>query len=235
MTVTRKQVIQYAAGPAVALAVLLSTASACSSSSNGNAAESASQQTDTSMLESNQPLPEFPTSAYRQEVIEIEAIEALGAPTTAFFFPEGTTVVDNGGKQSFSAPPVKVCPAEGEPVPNTASLSNPDQVVDGQNGTSDVVGQMDPNGVYVPQSSSGTYVLCDNANGGQKLAYWEGPVFDESGTAQWSSTDGIVDIGSTALPTCTVVTSTDSSGNSSSYEHCTFDGKSANSTPSKSS
>jgi len=219
-------------GAAVALAaLLLSTAGACSSSSsNGNAAESAAQGAGSALQEQNQPLPVFPTSAYRQELIEIEAIEALGTPTTSFFFPEGTTVVaTSGGGEHFSAPPMKICASEGLPIPNTASLSNPQQVVtqdssgNGIQGGA-VIGQMDPNGVYTPASSSGTNVLCLTASGGTKLAYWEGPVFAESGSATWSDAQGIVDIGPSELPTCTIATARAGDGTGlnagASYYHC---------------
>lgn len=228
-----KLAVTVAAGSAL----LFSTASACSPSSNGNTAEGAAQQAGTTLVEQNQPLPIFPTSAYRLELIEIEAIEALGTPTTAFFFPEGTTVVSSGGKQMFSAPPLKTCPAQGLPIPNTASLSNPLTPYQGSidTGADDpVVGQMDPNGVYVPQSSSGTNVLCDSTTGGLKLAYWEGPVFDESGSAIWSSTQGIVDVGPSALPACTVLVATAGDGTrlaaGTRYYHCVDStGKSVNS------
>jgi hypothetical protein len=230
LTISRKALSVVIA--VIAAVILAVTISACSGV-GGQAAENAQQQTDTSNLVQNQPLPEFTTSAYRQELIEIEAIEALGAPTTAFFFPVGTTVVTQGGKQVFSSPPIKVCPAEGEPIPNTASLSNPQQVVSAPNTSSAVISQMDPNGVYVPQNSSGTNVLCDNPNGGQKLSYWEGPVFDESGTAVWSDTQGIVDVGSTALPACVIQSHQNSDGTTTSYYHCTLNGKSANSVPTK--
>lgn len=222
----------------IGIALMLSTASACSGgSSNGNASEGAAQQAGTSLVEQNQPLPIFPTSAYRLELIVIEAIQALGTPTTAFFFPEGTTVVNVNGKQTFSAPPMKTCGAQGEPIPNTASLSNPQAPYQGSINTGPddpVVGQMDPNGVYTPQSSSGTYVLCVSTTGGLKLTYWEGPVFDESGSAIWSDTTGITDVGPSALPACTVLTARagDRTGLTAGarYYHCVDSaGKSVNS------
>lgn len=230
-----KRVISAASGAAALAALLFSTAGACSSSSNGNAAEHAAQGASTNLLEQNQPLPVFPTSAYRYELIQIEAVQALGTPTTAFFFPEGTSVTFTGGSTPhFSAPPLKVCPAQGLPIPSTASLSNPQQVVNGQNGTSDVVGQMDPNGVYTPPSATGTNVLCVSTTGGVKLANWEGPVFDESGSAVWSDTQGVVDVGPSALPTCAIASATGHDATKlavgTKYYHCTdTTGKAVNS------
>jgi hypothetical protein len=234
----RSRTGRAAIGVAAGVPLLLCCAFSCGNSSNGNAAESSAQGTDTSLQEQNQPLPIFPTSAYRQELIEIEAIEALGSPTTTFFFPPNSVVVTSSGTK-FLAPPIKMCSSQGEPVPNTASLSNPLQVVtqdssgNGIQGSA-VVGQMDPNGGYVPNSSTGTDVLCDAANGGSRLAYWEGDVYAESGTAVWSDTEGIVDVGPSALPVCVIRVAVGGDGSGvkagTRYYHCTDStGKSVNS------
>lgn len=190
---------------ALVVAALVGTAgisvAACTSSNNGNAAEGAAQQAGTNLLEQNQPLPIFATSQYRYETIEIEAIQALGSPTTTFFFPPGMGPGIPGSK------PFKVCPSQGEPIPNTVSLSNPLQPYNGNQTTDggDVVDQMDPNGTYAPSSSSGTYVLCLTAAGSTKLTYWEGDVFAESGAAVWDQTSAsITDIGPSELPVCTI-------------------------------
>lgn len=221
---------------AVITVVILAACSA--SDSNGNHAESSDQGAISKAMITNQPPPFFPRSAYRGEMIEVQAIEALGSPTTSFFFPEGTTVVETaGGAAHFSAPPLKTCSSQGVPVPNTASLTNPLQGV----GVANVAGaiatdQMDPNGLYAPQTSSGTWVLCNNASGGTRFSYWEGPVFAETGTAVWSDTQGIVDIGSNALPVCVIQTAQDGDGTGitagDTYYHCTDStGKSINSSP----
>jgi len=84
---------------AVVMAVLLAAGiGACTNSGGGNAAEGAAQGASTNLLEQNQPLPIFPTSALRQNLIEIEAIQSLGSPTTTFFFPPG------GSPNSGAAP-----------------------------------------------------------------------------------------------------------------------------------
>lgn len=123
--------------------------------------------------------------------------------------------------------PFKVCPNQGEPIPNTVSLSNPHQPYQGPVNTDggDVVDQMDPNGTYAPTSSSGTYVLCLTPSGGTKLTYWEGDVFAESGAAVWdSTTTSITDIGPSGLPVCTVETAHKGDGSGvndgTKYYHC---------------
>lgn len=220
-----------------ALAVVLGIAACTATGSNGQAAENSDQGAISQSMVTNQPPPFFPTSAYRGEEIEIQAIEALGSPTTTFFFPEGTTVVEGATGPHFSTPPFKTCPSEGEPIPNTASLTNPYQGT-GVSGVAGAIaiGQMDPNGLYVPNASSGTDVLCDTPNGGSRLDYWEGPVYTESGVAVWSDTQGIVDVGTNALPVCVIMTAHDGDGTGitagDTYYHCTDPrGKSLNSNP----
>lgn len=238
MTRRTKRILTMAGSALLAILVLVVLAACSASDSNGNTAESSDQGAISKAMITNQPPPFFPRSAYRGEMIEVQAIEALGSPTTSFFFPEGTTVVETaGGAAHFSAPPIKQCSSQGVPVPNTASLTNPLQGT----GVSGVTGaiatdQMDPNGLYAPQTSSGTWVLCNQANGGTRFSYWEGPVFAETGTAVWSDTQGIVDVGSNALPVCTIMTAQDGDGTGitagDTYYHCSDStGKSINSSP----
>lgn len=220
MKMKRNPVMWMAAAGAL-IAVVGFSAAGCSSHYNGNAAESSAQQAGTNLLEQNQPLPIFPTSQYRYETIEVEAIQALGSPTTSFFFPPGMGPGIPGSK------PFKVCASQGEPIPNTTSLSNPLQPYQGNVTTdgSDVVDQMDPNGTYAPTSSSGTYVLCLTASGSVKMTYWEGDVFAESGDAVWDATTASVqDIGPSELPVCIIETAQDGDGTGAKpgtrYYHC---------------
>ncbi|SRR5258708_1761170 len=201
------------------------TIAACSTPTPGptNTTEHNQATAGINLILTNQPVPIFPTSELRKNLIEVEAIQALGSPTTSFFFPMGTTIVN--GK--FSAPPFKICPSQGEPIHATDSLSNPHQVVPGYNSSSDVVDQMDPNGIY-PGVSSGTYVLCVRANGSTNMAYWEGPVHTETGAAVWNENGGpgnqIQDIGPGQLPVCTKLTATSGDGTNLNpgvpYYHC---------------
>lgn len=196
-------------GAAIAL-----TVTGCSNQ-NGNVTEHNDQLAGTNLLVNNQPPPIFGTSAIRQEVIEIEAIEALGSPTTTFFYPPGAS-------PATGAKPFKSCPSEGEPIPNTTSLTNPTQVAPGHDVPID---QMDPNGIYTPTASSGTFVLCLTPGGGTKLTYWEGDVFAESGAAVYdAATAQIVDVGPSQLPVCTLNTSNGSDGtglqDGTRYYHC---------------
>ena len=174
MRITRnKRYIGLAAAAAVT-ALVLGTVAACSSG-GAQRQENTQQQADQSALEASQPLPQFDWSQYRQTLIDAETAEADNTQTTSFMFQQG------------DANPVASCPSIGEPVANTASLSDPQQVADGGSNSAVAISQMDPNGVYTPTNSSGTYVIC-LANGGSKyLFYWEGDVMTVAGAAQWNT------------------------------------------------
>lgn len=213
---------------------LLAGLAACTGNSSGtdaNAGTSAAASAEASnagaglnLIFTNQPAPIFATSAYRQQLIEIESVEALGSPTTAFFFPPGWN-----GQGSH---PFKVCPAEGLPIPNTTQLDNPSEIVQdpygggynlNQGGL--VKPQADPNGVYTPTSSSGTYVTCLSSSGGLQAAYWEGDMYAQTGDAIWNTTLSMVqDVGPDQLPVCTNVTARTGDGSGiaagTTYAHC---------------
>jgi hypothetical protein len=177
-----------------ALAGLVALAG-CSHAPNTQQKEQNAQTGDTSSLITNQPLPHYNFSQIRQTAIDIENIEAQGTQTTSFFFNQG--VQD----------PIFVCPSLGLPVPNTAQLSNPQQIapVSGNyGGGTQVIGQMDPNGIYAPSSSSGTAVICVNASGQPYVKYWEGFVDAVTAPATWDYTHHVEKV--TGAPTYSVKT-----------------------------
>lgn len=183
------------AGAAV-LAVSLAACTAGGSVSAGQQQENRQQSADTNSLEANQPIPHFNYSQIRQTLIDAETISADGTQTTSFFFQMG------------NQDPVYSCPSLGEPVANSASLSNPSQAQWNTSGTntvaSAVTGQMDPDGVYAPSSSSGTYVICIGSSGKKYLQYWEGNVLTVSAGAEWDESTHSVKV--TGAPTAAVHT-----------------------------
>ena len=201
--------------------VLFITLAACTSqgSSSGNQIESAQQSTDTTTLVTAIPLPDFPTSQIRKDLIQVEADQALGVKATAFAFQQG------------DPNPIWTCPAEGLPLPVTDQLSNPVQADNEGNNNGEYntipVGQMDPNGIY-QGDGSGTNVLCLNSQGIPYVHYWEGYVDAVTATAYWDkSTAQIVTVGSPITPTCTIKnTSSFNSNNNTTtktpYESCTI-------------
>lgn len=189
-----RKITAAVAGAALTVAAL----AGCTQSGNtGQQQENAQQQADTTSVEASQPIPHFNYSQIRQTIIDAETIAADGTQTTSFFFQMG------------NQDPVFSCPSLGEPVANTAQLSNPNQVVtqDGQgNGItgSAVIGQMDPDGVYAPSASSGTYVICVNGAGAKYLMYWEGDVLTAAAGAEWDTATHSLKV--TGAPTAAVHT-----------------------------
>ena len=174
--------LRIAALIAAAAAISVSAA-ACThggGTPSGQQQENAEQQQDTQSLVNDQPIPHFNYSQIRQTLIDAETISADGTQTTSFFFQMG------------DPDPVFSCPSLGMPVANTAQLSNPDQVINPSNGNGEynsvTVGQMDPNGVYAPSASTGTYVICVNSSGQKYLQYWEGDVMTVTSAATWDAT-----------------------------------------------
>lgn len=128
-------------------------------------------------LVQNQPIPQGNYSQMRQNLIEIEKAEMDGVQTTSFAFVPG------------NPDPIWSCPSVGAAIPDTASLSNPLQAEEhGQYGDGTIaVGQMDPNGIYTPPSSQGTYVICIGAGGKAYAHRSEGWVDTVFGPAKWNS------------------------------------------------
>ena len=174
--------------PVAAAALIGLSVAACTSSGSapsGQQQENHQQAQDTNSLENNQPIPHFNYSQIRQTLIDAETISSDGTQTTSFFFQMG------------DPDPVFSCPSLGMPVANTAQLSNPQQVVnDGYptGGAAVTVGQMDPDGIYAPSSSTGTYVICVNSSGAKYLEYWEGDVMTVTSGATWDSTTHTVKV-----------------------------------------
>lgn len=170
------------------LVVLFVAACAGSGGNNqgGQKLESKEQSAASVQIITNQPLPAFPRSQARQNLIEIETARAKGVQTTSFFFNLGVSK------------PVKSCPSVGAPIPTTDQLSNPQKIVhDGypDGGAAVDIPQMDPDGVYTGQSD-GTYVLCISPTGEVHATYWEGHVLTEFAPAHYDNTTGqIVDDG----------------------------------------
>lgn len=189
-----------------------------------NAAETANAGAGLDLIFTNQPAPIFTTSAYRQQLIEVEAVEALGTPTSEFFFPPGW----NGS----GAHPFKTCTAQGLPIPNSTSLTNPEEIVQDPYGGGYQLNQggidkpqADPIGVYAPTTGQGTYVTCLGKGGSLDVTEWEGDVFSESAPAIWNQSEGMIqDIGPGTLPICTLLTSARGDGSKLkpgiTYEHC---------------
>ena len=162
----------------VGAAILVGIALSASSCGNDSATTTDQNNTNDLMkrLHANQPLPNPDFSQYLQTLIDVENAEITGVATTSFNFNYGSNV------------PIKTCPSIGYPMPSTASLTNPWQISGGSN-QAGAIGQADPNGVFVGQST-GTYVVCVAKDGTKAPAYWEGFVDTEPGPAHFDTATG---------------------------------------------
>jgi hypothetical protein len=167
----RKSIIGIIAMAVVVLA-------ACSGQSNNRQASVRSDQNASAnalaTLQNNQPVPNFNYSQLRQNVIDIQKMLAGTTPTTTFMFNMG--VPD----------PVNSCPSIGFPIAATTELTNPLQTdkTSAGDGGSAVIAQVDPTGVY-QGDTTGTYIVCLDANGKGFASYWEGFVYAVAGPAKW--------------------------------------------------
>jgi hypothetical protein len=148
--------------------------------SNGDQRETQGQHQQTDQFIQSQP-PHFHSySQWRQNLNEIEDAEATGIQTTSFMM--GPAVDPD---------PIQTCPSIGVPIPITASLTNPHQLTwqwiggDGGHYSDGIVDQMDPNGIYVPADSAGTFVICVQPDGSVEPSYAEGLVHTVFGPATW--------------------------------------------------
>jgi hypothetical protein len=116
-----------------------------------------------------QPVPVFAWSQLRQNLIELETAQAQTTVTTSFFFNVGV------------ADPMDVCSSIGFPIPATYQLTASEGKIRDHELTAP---QLEATGVYTGDTS-GTYVICVDANGQPYANYHEGPVKTVSGPAKW--------------------------------------------------
>jgi hypothetical protein len=156
----------------LAMAALMLTA--CPQESEAIKEDREAAEANLNRLNDAQPVPEFRWSQIRQNLIEITHAQAQTTQTTSFFFNLG--VPD----------PISVCPSIGFPIPSTAQLTNPEQAarVGGAGGERFVIAQAEQTGIYTGDST-GTYVICVDAQGAAYAQYWEGFVSAVAGPAEW--------------------------------------------------
>lgn len=142
---------KYIVGGMAAVAATLSLTGCFGGSPNAQQAEQKTETHQQWVYNQNQPVPFFKWSLERQILKDSEVAAARGDQSTSFFFVMG--VQD----------PVMVCPSLGLGVPDTAQLSNPEQIapISGNwGGGATTLPQADPFGIHTPPNSDGTYVIC---------------------------------------------------------------------------
>lgn len=105
-----------------------------------------------------QPPPFFERSLERYLMIELYRARNSAVATWTYRLNEYT------GKIIWQ------CPSIGYPIPGGTQLTNPEQNVGSQGA---VIPQAEPNGMFSPQTSQGTYVMCVNDDGTVSPRYAE--------------------------------------------------------------
>ena len=155
------------------LVALLTTAGACDASNTETLNEDrAAAAEQLRRYQRSQPVPSYDWSQLRQNAIEIMDFQVEGGLSTAFFFNLGVT------------DPISWCPSIGDPIPTTAQLTNPEQHIKVRDADDGVIPQIEQSGVYTGEST-GTNVMCLDAEGEAYKVLWEGFVMSISAPAVW--------------------------------------------------
>ncbi len=166
----------------VALVVGLVMLSACYDGGNSSATDKDEETSAQALsdLQKAHPTPSFERSQLRQNLVDIVTAQAEATQTTSFFFLEGVGTVGS-------------CPSIGFPIASTTQLTNPERET-GPRESRITLPQVEPTGVYTG-SSTGTYVICVDAQGEAYARYWEGYVQVISGPAEISEDGQVVLVG----------------------------------------
>jgi len=163
--------LKYIAGSVLLAGLLTGAASGCTETVNATEKDQQASEDIQSNFQKAQPVPFYKYSQHRENLKAVLKVQAEGAPTTSFAFNQGV------------ADPILSCPSVGFPIASTTQLTNPLRIEDRYEG--DVaIPQIEPNGTFTGDSS-GTYVVCRDANGNEYGDYWEGNVNTVSGPAEW--------------------------------------------------
>lgn len=114
----------------------------------------------------SQPPPFFNWSLQRHMLIELYKAQNNATATFSYVISE------------FNNEIIFECASIGFPIPGGTSITNPQQVVNSgyREGWSETIGQAEPNGLYPPDTSQGTYIMCLNDDGSVSPTYVENNV-----------------------------------------------------------
>ena len=104
-----------------------------------------------------QPVPQFDWSLERHVMIELYKARNNAVSTYSITYSDFRGVITWG------------CPSIGYPIPGGTQLTNPEKV----EYASVTLPQPEPNGLYTPGTSAGTYVMCVNLDGTVSPVYVE--------------------------------------------------------------
>ncbi|HSX39251.1 MAG TPA: hypothetical protein VLI92_01535 [Candidatus Saccharimonadales bacterium] len=139
----------------ISAALLVVYLVACSSAANSKESTQVNDQQQVYL--NSQPAPFFDWSLERHMMTELYVARNNAVATFSL------TWDPYRGKISWS------CPSIGYPIPGGTQLTNPESYV--YSGTT--LPQAEPNGLYTPATSAGTYVMCVNSDGTVSPVYVE--------------------------------------------------------------
>jgi len=136
--------------------VVLFTLSACTATADTR--ERDEVQTQQELYRTTQPIPYFEWSLQRHLMIELYKNQNQAVATWSYVWDQLR------GKVSWQ------CASVGYPIPGGTQLTNPEQLAYSKDA---VIPQAEPNGLFSPTTSSGTYVMCVNEDGTVSPVYLE--------------------------------------------------------------
>lgn len=141
----------------VLVCVLLITLSVLLAGCDANSQESQSVREQQQQYVTGQPVPQFDWSLERHVMVELYKARNSAVSTYSVVYSQYR------GSISFA------CPSIGYPIPGGTQLTNPDAYY----ATGAVLPQAEPNGLFSPTTSAGTYVMCVNTDGSISPVYIE--------------------------------------------------------------
>jgi hypothetical protein len=141
----------------ISLFLLLAASSATSSSCDSDHHEREDVERQQMLYVQNQPPPFFNWSLERHLMIQLYKARNERVPTYSYVVAPLTGKV------------VTSCPSLGYPIPATTQLTNPLK----PSGNGYALPQAEPNGLYTPPATHGTWVMCLGPEGKVEPSYWE--------------------------------------------------------------
>jgi hypothetical protein len=141
----------------------LMTAASIGCDGEANSRESSQVNQQQSNYTRNQPAPTFDWSLERSLMIQLYVARNQRLSTFTYVLNHMTGAV------------IMSCPSLGFPIPATTQLTNPQTTATGYQSIT-TLAQAEPNGLYAPPSTHGTWVMCLEPNGSIEPRYVENDV-----------------------------------------------------------
>jgi len=144
------------------LTVLLCGLSACDLDIPVSAEKDQTRKTEQLQSEANRQVGMPNITRFQERKFAKMILEMRDKAITTY-----TYFIDMNGKKHF------ICESVGYGLPYSVQFTNPMKKEYGANGGSIALPQADPNGLYMPDGLSATWVLCSDGDGGTKPVYVE--------------------------------------------------------------